>query len=342
MSTASMAAVAHLRALRTFRLQARLRLLPADANNLLLPAACPYLQTLQRMPRCLQLSGPAMARPHQTQEESVAHSTTLGAGGAAGPAADAGAGALAEVSAYTLSPKPLNNKTDPSIQVGPPCLPLTLGPLARAPSLTTMSVAYDMRARGINPEQVRPCLVSRNEIEHQDIKLESLTCSPSATLKRCGSLHPMWVVFAHWPLHQSREIHLALLRMNSSWRRSRLSAAAAAWRSDAVAVRTRLHLAPQHTLLTARPRLAKSSRGYITHRFCRLGVIVMCCRCRQARRCQSCSTSATSRRCVCQLWGFTCSSARCWPLLASHVQSLLSIPIRYRRDADSTECAALR
>jgi hypothetical protein len=40
------------------------------------------------------------------------------------------------------------------MQVGPPCLPLALGPLARAPALHTLSIAFDMRARGINPDQV--------------------------------------------------------------------------------------------------------------------------------------------------------------------------------------------
>ena len=38
--------------------------------------------------------------------------------------------------------------------MGPPCLPLALGPLARAPALHTLSIAFDMRARGINPDQV--------------------------------------------------------------------------------------------------------------------------------------------------------------------------------------------
>jgi hypothetical protein len=48
-----------------------------------------------------------------------------------------------------------NNPCPAAPQVGPPCLPLALGPLARAPALHTLSIAFDMRARGINPDQVR-------------------------------------------------------------------------------------------------------------------------------------------------------------------------------------------
>ena len=40
------------------------------------------------------------------------------------------------------------------LQCGPPCMPLELGPLSRAAALRSLSIAFDMRARGIDLEQV--------------------------------------------------------------------------------------------------------------------------------------------------------------------------------------------
>ncbi len=41
------------------------------------------------------------------------------------------------------------------LQCGPPCMPIELAPLARAPVLASMSVAFDMRSRAIALNQVQ-------------------------------------------------------------------------------------------------------------------------------------------------------------------------------------------
>lgn len=85
---------------------------------------------------------------------------------------------------FTKASVPLVCATDgPACpQVGPPCLPLALGPLARAPALHTLSIAFDMRARGINPDQVIEvfCCAALQHIESWGLRADVVAMHPAS------------------------------------------------------------------------------------------------------------------------------------------------------------------
>ena len=61
------------------------------------------------------------------------------------------------------------------LQCGPPCVPVDLEPLARCTTLTSLSVAFDMRHRGVDLGQV-PCLRAATSCETVPICSRKLAC----------------------------------------------------------------------------------------------------------------------------------------------------------------------